>query len=238
MLNLKGRTRRIASASIFAVLYSLARLIPVSPYVGISSALTFGETISPLSGILFGPYVGGFSVVIGTYLDFALGRPIIFDGLDFLPGAIASITAGFCYRGKVIYAIFLQALLMLVFTIDPLSPRFIQLGYIAVPYLWLHITSLAIMTLIYKLRNRFSATNWIFVASTFLLSTMASHVMGGIVYENILVRVNRVISPSALGALWVTIFYLYPVERLVFTLIGTFIALAVIRSIPKAYKKY
>ena len=58
MLRTAGTSKRIAYASVFAVVYSITRLFPVSAYVGISSTFTLGETFSPLAGMLFGPYVG------------------------------------------------------------------------------------------------------------------------------------------------------------------------------------
>ena len=101
MLPATGTSKRIAYASVFATVYSITRLFPISAYVGISSTLTFGETFSPLAGMLFGPYVGALSVTLGTFLDFLLGRPVIFDGLAFVPGAVvAAATAGLAFTGR------------------------------------------------------------------------------------------------------------------------------------------
>ncbi|TLY03934.1 MAG: hypothetical protein E6K95_03385, partial [Thaumarchaeota archaeon] len=101
MLRTAGTSKRIAYASVFAVVYSITRLIPISAYVGISSTFTLGETFSPLAGMLFGPYVGALSVTLGTFIDFLLGRPVIFDGLDFVPGAVAAATAGLSFTGRI-----------------------------------------------------------------------------------------------------------------------------------------
>src|SRR5207245_7285209 len=94
MLRTAGTSKRIAYASVFAVVYSITRLFPVSAYVGISITLTFGETFSPLVGMLSGPYVEALSVTLGTTLDFLLARPVIFDGLVFVHGGFATATDG------------------------------------------------------------------------------------------------------------------------------------------------
>src|SRR2546428_4331476 len=94
MLRTAGTSKRIAYASVFAVVYSITRLFPVSAYVGISSTFTLGATFSPLPAMLLGPYFGALSVTLGTSLVFLLGSPVIFDGSDSLPEAVAPPTAG------------------------------------------------------------------------------------------------------------------------------------------------
>ena len=58
MLHARGRAYFVASASVFAVVYAILGLFPVSAYVGVSSFLTFREVVSPLAGMLFGPWTG------------------------------------------------------------------------------------------------------------------------------------------------------------------------------------
>src|SRR5438093_720874 len=123
MLRTAGTSKRIAYASVFAVVYSITRLFPVSAYVGISSTFTLGETFSPLAGMLFGPYVGALSVTLGTFLDFLLGRPVIFDGLDFVPGAVAAATAGLSFTGRIKESLALPLLLIAIPVLRALSRR-------------------------------------------------------------------------------------------------------------------
>src|SRR5712691_4447268 len=141
MLRTAGTSKRIAYASVFAVVYSITRLFPVSAYVGISSTLTFGETFSPLAGMLFGPYVGALSVTLGTFLDFLLGRPLIFDGLDFLPGAVAAANAGLSFAGRIKEALALPILFLALFALDPLSRGLILVGPVEVAFLWMRLLS-------------------------------------------------------------------------------------------------
>jgi len=235
MLHTTGTSKRIAYASVFAVVYSITRLFPVSAYVGISSTLTFGETFSPLAGMLFGPYVGALSVTLGTFLDFLLGRPVIFDGLDFVPGAVAAATAGLSFTGRIRESLALPVLFMALFTLDPLSRSLIPVGPTEAPFLWMHLLSAVAMGVVWVLVARAGEgrTSWLFIASTVFLSTMSAHVAGSVLYENVLGRINAVIPPSAFPSRWETIFFLYPVERAFFTIAGTLIAIPVLRALSR-----
>ncbi len=235
MLDSHSPSRKIASAAIFAVIYAITRLIPITPYVGISSFLTFGETLSPLAGMLFGPVVGGGGVVIGTLLDFFLGRPVVFDGLDFLPGLASAVTAGLLFSRRKKLGFALPIALMVIFTLDPLSVVLVSVGPLYIPFLWMHVLSVLTMAGVWLMvrRGKLPSSSWVYVAATVFLATMTAHVMGGIVYENILVRVNGVLSADAIRPFWFRLLYVYPPERIFFTIVGTIIAVAVLRSLAR-----
>ena len=234
MLGAPGRSKKIAYSSIFAVAYSIARLFPISPYVGLNSTLTFGEIFSPLAGMLFGPYVGVVSVTLGTFLAFIRGRPPVFDGLDFLPGATAALVAGFCFTGKRNASLLVPLIVMALFTIDPLSMSLISVGPISVPFLWMHLLSVLTMGVTWVLvgRKKIQVSSLLFVGATFFLSTMSAHVAGGVMFENVLVRINGVL-PSNLLSYWRGIFYLYPLERTFFTIAGTAVTFPILRTISR-----
>ncbi len=238
MLRATGTAKKVAYSSVFAVLYSITRLFQVSAYVGINSTLTFGEAFSPLAGMLFGPYIGALSVTLGTFLDFLLGRPVVFDGLDFVPGAIAAAVAGLCYSGRIKGGLALPVFFMVVFTLDPLSSSLIPVGSVEVPFLWMHIVSLVTMGSVWLLVER-GQSRWVnsmFVASIVFLSTMSAHVAGAVLYENVLGRINAVFPASKFASLWTAIFYLYPIERLFFTVAGALIAVPVLTRLSRLQK--
>jgi len=223
-------TRRLALAAILATLYAVLRLIPVTSLVGINSTLTMAETFSPLVGMILGPFVGALSVFVGSFLVVVLGRPLVFDGLDFLPGVLAAMTAGLALRGKTYWVVALSAALILIYDVDPLSSPVIFVGGVPVPFLWMHI--LAAVTYFAAARIGGIGSRLHIVATVFV-STMNAHVAGSIMFENVLVRVNHALSPSALAGTWNFVFYLYPIERVFFTVVGAIIALAVLRAVPK-----
>src|SRR5207245_9990477 len=133
---------------------SRARLIPISAYVGLSSSFTLGEAFSPLAGMLVGPYVGALSVTLATFIDFLLGRPVIFDGLDCVPGAVAAATAGLSFTGRIRESLALPILFMVIFTVDPLSKSLIAVGSAEVPFLWMHLLSVVGLGVVWDVVDR------------------------------------------------------------------------------------
>ena len=228
-------TRRVGAAAIFAAVYAVLNIIPVSPIIGPSGRfLSLGNIFSPLAGMILGPLTGGLAMLVGAFLSVALGKPLGFDGLDFIPAVVSAVTAGFAMSGRVRWSVTLSLGLFAIFSADSLSPKFIEVGNAPVPYLWMHLLSVAVILVVVTIGSRrTSFPKGIFIAATVFISTMNAHVAGGIMYENVLVRINGTVSPGALPGFWNTIFFLYPVERTFFTVVGSILAIAVMRALPK-----
>jgi hypothetical protein len=228
-------SRRVALVAIFAATYAVLRLFPVSQLVGISSTLTVAEIFSPLVGMILGPFAGGASVLIGAFLVVAFGRPLVFDGLDFLPGVVGAVVAGFAIQGKVRSVAGLSLLLFAIYMLDPISAAFIDVAGIPVPFLWMHMLSTVAYVVVSFARRRGLklATKDALVAASVFISTMSAHVAGSIMFENVLVRINGSMTPSTISGVWQVVFYLYPLERTFFTVAGTLLAIPVMRAIPR-----
>jgi hypothetical protein len=235
LLSIRRRTYAVATASTFAVIYSLLGLIPVSAFIGIPSFLSFRGVLSPLAGMLFGPVVGGFSMVLGTFLDFALGRPVSLAYLDFVPDLVSAAVAGLCFTGRRKAAVALPILLLAWYYADPASADFISVNGMPVPFFWMHLVSVAVIAgaLFLESRGRLGRLNPAFVASTAFASTMAGHIAGSIVYENVLVRLDGV-PVQTLQGLWISIFYAYPAERILFTVLCTIVSVPVLRALVRS----
>lgn len=233
MLRVKRRSYLVASAAIFAVVYAILGLFPVSAYIGVSSFLTFREVLSPLAGMIFGPLTGGFSMIIGNFVDFAFGKPVVFDFLDFVPDLASAVMAGLVFTGRRTMALALPLVLVLWYSLDPLSLDLVQVGPVEVPFYWMHLLSVFVLGVAFVLENsgRLGKLNPAYVAATVFASTMTGHMAGSIVYENVLGRINGVLTAKALAANWVAIFYAYPAERVLFTVIGTALAVPVLRAL-------
>lgn len=227
-------SRRIAAVAIFASLYAALRLIPVSPLIGVRSSLTMGEIFSPLAGMVLGPLAGGLSILVGTFLTAVMGRPLVFDGLDFIPGVIAAVTAGLAIQGRIFWSVGLSVLLITVFSVDPLSTTTVSVGQLTVPFLWMHMLAVvAALVVAWRVGTGSTAiSNPVFMATVVFISTMNAHVSGSIMFENVLVRINGSLEPNALAATWKFIFYVYPLERLFFLIVGSFLAIPVLRTVP------
>ena len=140
-MSLRVQTRRIATIAIFAAIYAVLNQIPVSKLIGANSTLTMAEVFSPLAGMILGPFAGGASVVLGTFVA-APGHPLVFDGLDFIPPLMAAMTAGFAIKRKASWAVGLSLALLVIYSLDPYSLPLIDVGSVPVPYYWLQIVAL------------------------------------------------------------------------------------------------
>jgi hypothetical protein len=230
----KRRSSWVASAAVFAALFSLLGLIPVSQLVGMSSFITMREALSPLIGMIMGPF-GAVSVVIGVFLDFGLGRPVVFLGLDFLIDVSAALTAGFAFIGRRKLAVLFPSALIVAFLLSPSSALTVSVGGVPVPFVWMHVVSVALLAaaLTLEARGRIGRLHWGFVASVMFASTMAGHITGGILTEYVYLSQGLLFGANTVGAYWATVFYLYPAERLFLTLVGTVVSLPVLRALSK-----
>jgi len=139
--SLNRNTKAIALIAIFAALYAALRIIPTVPMIGTGATFHLSDILAPLFGILLGPYVGGVSIIIGTFAAIGLGTPVIFLGLDFLPAFVVAISLGFLVRGKWFPVVILNALLLVGYVVNPLTVNFIVTPWGTVPYLWMHIVA-------------------------------------------------------------------------------------------------
>ena len=238
MLAVKRRTYAVAAASIFAVVYAILGLFPVSAYIGVSSFLTFREVVSPLAGMLFGPVVGGFSMILGNFVDFALGKPVVFDFLDFIPDLVAAVVAGLAFSGRRKAAVLLPAALIVWFSLDPLSTVAVQVGGVAVPFAWMHIISVVVLAIALALEGKGMLQRigpWFIAAVTFA-STMAGHIAGSIMYEDVIFRLDQVVPSQGIQGFWTAVFYVYPFERVLFTVLGALVSYSVLRAVLRSRK--
>ena len=238
MLSIRRRTQAVALASVFAVVYVVLGFFPVSVLIGTSSFLTFREVVSPLAGMLFGPLVGAFSMILGNFVSFAVGKPVVFDFLDFVPDTVSAVVAGLAFTGHRKAAVGLPLVLVAWFSLDPLSAVWISVGGVSVPYLWMHLASVAVLTvaLLYEKRGKLDRLAPAFIGALTFASTMAGHVAGGIMYENVIFRLDGVIPKEGYQGFWALTFYAYPLERTLFTVLGTMVAYPVLRAVARRYR--
>jgi hypothetical protein len=235
LFHVKRRSYLVASASLFAVVYAILGLFPVSAYIGVSSFLTFREILSPLAGMLFGPLTGGFSMVIGTLLDFGLGKPVVFDFLDFIPDTASAVMGGLVFTGRRKFALVFPLALILWYSLDPLSVNLVNVGGFWVPFYWMHLLSVLVLgsAFVFEKRGFLKRLNPFYVGATIFASTMTGHIAGSIVFENVVARINDLIPAERIAGAWYAIFFAYPPERILFTVLGTLVAVPVLRALSR-----
>lgn len=145
-MQIKITTRHIAIIAIFAALYTVLRMMQTIPMIGVEGGkFSVSDVVAPIYGILLGPYLGGASVILGSFLAIALGRPVTFMFLDFLPALVNAVALGFLVRRKWWPVVVLYAALLIGFLVNPLTAVFINIGGIAVPFAWLHIAGFIVL---------------------------------------------------------------------------------------------
>lgn len=232
-----AKTKIIAFVSIFTALYTVLRLIPTMPMIGASGAtFSLSDVIAPLYGVILGPYIGGFSIILGTFLAMALGKPVVFMFLDFLPATVGAVSLGLLIKRKWALVVVLNLVLLAVFLIHPLTSVFVDISMdstvFSFPFAWLHIVAFAV--LLSPLGRK--AVQWVDTLTTekiatglailAFVGTMMQHLMGNLLFESILAQPLGSIPAVAYPGIWTSIFFVYPVERF------ALVALAVVVGTP------
>ncbi|HKT22496.1 MAG TPA: hypothetical protein VJR06_07815, partial [Nitrososphaerales archaeon] len=225
-------TAGVAAASLFAALYAVLGAFPVSKLLlGSGNFLTASNFVTPLAGMIFGPFVGGFAAVVGDLLDAYAGYVTIGStGLSIIAADLATVVAaGLAYTGRWKAAIAVPLAVLVLYWADPISVLFV--GW--VPFTWLHMVSLLPLaaSLLLQKSGKMSKLNPIFVASVTFAALLCGQLTGTLVGEELSVQVYQTLSLQAWQGIVPLFFPLYPVERTLFTVVGTAISLPILRAL-------
>ncbi|MBM3897107.1 MAG: hypothetical protein FJ358_01065 [Thaumarchaeota archaeon] len=237
----KSKTRFLALTSSFAVIYATLRIIPTFPVVGVPGAsFSSSDILVPLYGIILGPIFGAASIILGTFLAVVLGKPLIFLGLDFLPATFGAIAVGLLARGKRAVVIAIFAVVLAIFLVHPLSVVLVSLSFATVPFNWMHIVVFAL--LFTPLASK--APSWIAsksigqvtkgLAILAITGTMMQHVVGGVVFETVLGFIIGRFTQEQFVGIWTTIFFVYPIERIVLVAASILLGTPLLRNLGLA----
>lgn len=232
LLKLKRRSALVASASVFAALYAVLGTIPVSRLVfGSGNFLTASNFVTPLAGMLFGPLVGGLSAVVGDIVDAYTGYVSLgATGLAVIAADVATVaTAGLALSGRRKAAIGLPLGVLCLYWLDPLSVLFVG----PVPFTWLHMVSISVLAVLLLLewRGKVQRLGPAFIVGVNFAALLCGQLTGTLVGQNLAVRVYGTLTADAWRGLVPLFFPLYPVERVFFTIVGSFISIPVLRAV-------
>ncbi len=247
--SLSGTSKKakiIAFTAIFSALYAVMRLIPMGPMIGLSATFSISDCLAPVYGIILGPFTGGASVIIGTFLAIAMGKPISFMGLDFLPALVNTVAIGLLMKKKWIPVIGLNFLLLAIFLANPLTSWFINIPFgnttISFPFFWMHVVALGLLIspLGFKAGSWVKTLKPVFitagVAILAFVGTMMQHLTGNILSEVVRSQIFRLTEPSAFATvIWPSAFFLYPWERLTLVILATIIGVPLVRALKKSF---
>jgi hypothetical protein len=233
------KAKIIAFIAVFSALYAALRIVPTVPMIGTGATFHLSDILAPLYGILLGPYLGGLSIIIGTFAAIGLGTPAPFLGLDFFPAFVVAVSLGFLVKGKWLHVVILNALLLVLYAFDPFTVNFIVTPWGTVPYLWMHIAAFIVLLspLGHKAGQWVKSSKSILVTSGFVIlafvGTMMQHLTGGLIYETVFGNIGSM-TKASFATTWNIVFYIYPWER------QALIVGAVLIGVPvtKALKKF
>jgi len=239
--------RRLAFTATFAVLYMVFRMIPTFPMIGASgAAFSTSDMIAPLYGIVLGPYIGASSILLGTFIAIAFGRPPVFLGLDFLPAVTNALVVGFLVKRKWVLSAIFYTVPFLLFLAHPYTMLLVPISNPSlgityyIPFAWVHF--IAFIVLISPLSRR--AANWVTgssisrllpgLAILSFIGTFAQHLTGNLLFETILGMYLGIIKPESFSMIWGAIFWVYPIERTAIVIVATIFGTALIRALRAA----
>ena len=234
------RTKQIALLTIFTALYIVLRFIPYSLVIGGAGGyLSFSDFLAPIIGILLGPYFGGLAVLLGNFGALGFGRAPVFAAapfLDFLPDFVAAVSVGFLMQRKWWPVVALNAGLLALFFIDPLTSIFVTIPgtSISIPFAWLHIAAfIVLLSPLGRWAGKWVATSaktQLVAAGLVILTfiaTMMQHLTGNLLFEVTFGQIGNppIIPAAAWPAEWTGVLFAYPVERTILivcaVLVGT-----------------
>lgn len=221
---------------VFSALYAALRPVPLGPMIGLSQTFSVSDFLAPLYGIILGPYIGGLSIIIGTFLGMTIKAPVFF-GLDFLTAFVNCVAIGFLMKRKWAPVIVLNIFLLLAFILNPLTSVFIG----PFPFFWLHIV--ALIVLISPLGRK--AGQWVETLKPKFLTagigilafigTMMQHLTGNILTEVVFGQIVGSISTEAFAEwIWPGAFLVYPIERTVLVILSVVIGVPLVKTIKNS----
>jgi hypothetical protein len=239
------RTKTIAMLIVFTALYTVLRFIPYTILIGGTGGfLWLSDLLPPIFGILLGPYVGGLSILMGSFLAIGFGHSVTFLGLDFLPDLVSAVAIGFLVRRKWAPVVLLNAALLLIFFLDPLTSFFVTIPHtaISIPFAWMHIV--AFVVLLSPLSRK--AARWVDAALQpklvgiglvilAFIGTIMQHLTGNILFEFVFGQIGNppIIPVGAWPGEWTLVVLAYPVERSILILSAFLIGTPLILILSK-----
>jgi hypothetical protein len=237
--NKSQRTKQIALLTVFTALYVVLRFVPFSMIIGPTGGfLSLSDFLAPIIGILLGPYLGGASVIIGNLSALAMGRHMMFFGLDFVPDLTAVFATGFLTqkkRSSWAIVVALNAALLALFVLNPLTTNFL----FSIPFTWLHIVAFIVLLSPLSLM----AAKWldtldmrkitIGIVILVFIAVMMQHLAGNVLYEVVLNQITHVYGAEVYPAMWTAVFFVFPIERTILIIAATLVGAPLVYMFSK-----
>jgi len=220
-------SKQIALVSVFAALQAVLSSLPYTISIGVSGQITLGVIGVPIIGILLGPYLGGFAVLIGstigTYTNTAGAS---FGPFSVLPPTIGALGAGFCMQKKSYVAGVMILVSILVFYAH-------SYGREAFLYPWLHMVAMVAAFLFSAVTARWSSVLsdvkriGAIIPLFIFIGTLTDHISGSALA---IWYLNPILTPE----IWNLVMFVYPLERVAVVILASLITVPLYYALQKA----
>jgi hypothetical protein len=209
----------VALIAVFAALQAVLSTLPFTITVGVEGQITLGLIGGALTGVLFGPFIGGLAVLIGSFIGVFMNPAGAILGIfTIIPPFLGSVGAG-CVkikRGYVAGGVILAALLL--FYAHPV-------GREVIAYPWFYIVGMivAFSPLAYVAGSTFSSKKFAKPALGIVIASLVGVLTDGMAGSGIAMWYFSGLPPE----IWLSIMFIYPMERVVALVITSLIAIPV-----------
>ena len=226
-----------ALTGIFAAVHLVITLIPFSLSVSGTGAISFGMISASIVGYLLGPFFGTISVLIGSYLGIFINTEIALLGIATpIATAAGALAAGLLRVRKPIFIPIIYVAAMILYLISPI-------GLLVPELLWFHVIVfiLSFLFLVPKISesifDELEMKKTITARALFLFALVAvtlDQIVGSAIGTYYLVFVAG-FDVSLVSTWYVAAVFIYPVERILGSIIIVFILKALVESLSTAY---
>ncbi|MBC7264418.1 MAG: hypothetical protein H5T64_08680 [Chloroflexi bacterium] len=219
----KSMPVHMAVIAVWAAVLAAASLLPSFPILGTGGSFSIASALVSLSGVFFGPLAGGLCAAIGSIIGGLLAPNTFWAGPPtFLVPTAGAIAAGFAMRRQWLVPLVAIIVLGLAWYLFPLGR---QAWFMPTVYL-LGVVAIGLLATVFK--GWLSSTNptrlFVAVFLTTLTGIVVSQTVGNLLALN-LFKLPR--------ALWATLVFIAPVERLTFALGAAVVGTPLLIGLPK-----
>jgi len=214
-------SKHVALSVCLSGLYAISCFIPLFQILGSRNFITLAAMLAPTYGMLFGPFVGILSALVGGYIGFLMG---VLSPMSLASGIVASFSAGLLRLKKRVLCISLYLFLLCVFTFYPPVGPF----WLFPPFIWFQIIGLLI--LVWHASWKSNPTDFISFLAISLVSTLAGQIAGSVTFE---VTYWPILIPdlNAWRGTWQALTFIYPIERTIIAIGSTIIGIAIHKAL-------
>jgi len=215
-------TRDIASVSVFATLYVVLGFIPLFYIFGAyGQFITAALILAPITGIVLGPVGGTLAIAIGGIAGMAITGNMPMGPFSFLPGTLDALCVGLAFRGRWYASAAIFAVFILAFAALP------SIGA-AKYFVWFHAFALLILlspasTVAREYLKNDDPQKVVMGAGILVfIGVLIDHIVGSFFFQ-----ILTPLPPSV----WEMVAFIYPIERVLVTIVATIIGAGIIKGI-------